>query len=452
MPAAPATPSLPPPSGPNARRCTVPVALPAIPDVIGVAWSPDGRTLAIDRVVALPSDRITGSPEEFFLDALDLATGALRPLGVGERQQWSGSGRYLSYWSWNGELRITVGGLVIAALPEATIPDARWVGDTLYYFAKDELRAWSAGASRTVATLPAGLDLRYPADDAAWSADAERFTITRYALDGTVRRYLGTTRTGALEPLATADATYTEWAPRGATLLVRTPDRLELHDDGDIRTLPLARAAGPVHQWTADGRTVLLGPVTPQITPAVAFDAFTPWGDGPGALLPDLVGPRGFSPDGRYFSGDRRTGLRTTELALYRCGSADPPPVAPTASFPPSELRALRPVVGAITQVLTPRHTGIDLAAPLGSLIVADDDGIVTAVGWVSVGGRRVCVGHPSGVESCAYHTSAALVQVGERVARGQPIALVGLTGVTTGPHVHWEARIGTRIVDPLGR
>jgi murein DD-endopeptidase MepM/ murein hydrolase activator NlpD len=117
-----------------------------------------------------------------------------------------------------------------------------------------------------------------------------------------------------------------------------------------------------------------------------------------------------------------------------------------------AEQRALRPVVGAITQVLTPRHTGIDLAAPLGALIVADDDGVVTAVGWVAVGGRRVCVGHPSGVESCAYHTSAALVRVGDRVARGQPIALVGLTGVTTGPHMHWEATVGTRIVDPLAR
>src|SRR2546430_444251 len=123
-------------------------------------------------------------------------------------------------------------------------------------------------------------------------------------------------------------------------------------------------------------------------------------------------------------------------------------PVAATAG----ELRYLRPVVGAITQLLTPSHTGIDIAAPLGSLIYAADDGVVTSVGWVSVGGRRVCVGHTSGITTCDYHTSAALVRVGERVARGQPIALVGLTGVTTGPHVHWEATVGTRIIDPLTR
>jgi len=83
---------------------------------------------------------------------------------------------------------------------------------------------------------------------------------------------------------------------------------------------------------------------------------------------------------------------------------------------------------------------------------VAADDGVVTAIGWVNVGGRRVCVGHASGIETCDYHTSAALVRVGDRVVRGQPIALVGLTGVTTGPHVHWEAKVGTRIIDPLTR
>jgi len=143
-----------PPSGPDALACTERVTIPAIPDVIAVAWSPDGRTLAIDHMVVLPSAQITGSPEEFFLDSLDLVTGAMRPLGVGERQQWSASGKYLSYWSWDGELRIVIGGRVID-LPKATIPDVKWVGDTLYYFAKDELQSWTDGQVRTISHLPA---------------------------------------------------------------------------------------------------------------------------------------------------------------------------------------------------------------------------------------------------------------------------------------------------------
>ncbi|HEV2249936.1 MAG TPA: M23 family metallopeptidase [Candidatus Limnocylindria bacterium] len=446
-----------PPNGPDALVCTDRVALPPIADAIGVAWSPNGRTLAIDHMVALPSARITGSPEEFFLDALDLPTGELTPLGVGERQQWSGSGTYLSYWSWDGDLRIVIGGRVID-LPRATIPDARWVGDTLYYFAKDELRSWTDGNVRTLSRLPAGVVPTYPADDASFSADAERFLITRYSLDGTVRRYAGVTRTGTVTELDLPDATYTEWAPTGQALLVRYPDRIEIREGDTVRSAPLSRSAGPVHQWTPDGRSVLLGAVTPTVSADITFDPFAAFGAGtpsPTATLPNLIGARGFSPDGRYFAGDSRTALRSTRLELFRCGtggSAKATPIPAGAAFPPTGLRYLRPAVGAITQLITPSHTGIDIAAPLGSILVASDDGVVTAVGWVAVGGRRVCVGHPSGIETCDYHTSAALVRTGDRVVRGQAVALVGLTGVTTGPHVHWEAKVGTRVVDPLTR
>jgi murein DD-endopeptidase MepM/ murein hydrolase activator NlpD len=109
-------------------------------------------------------------------------------------------------------------------------------------------------------------------------------------------------------------------------------------------------------------------------------------------------------------------------------------------------------VAGEITQFLQGSHTGVDVAAPLGSLITASDDGTVTAITWVAIGGNRVCVQHSGGLESCYYHTSAPLVSVGERVARGQPVALIGMTGLTTGPHTHWEAKLNGRLVDPLGR
>ena len=394
--------------------CTARVTLPDIPDVIGVAWSPDGRTLAIDHMVVLPSAQITGSPEEFFLDALDLVTGTVRPLGVGERQQWSASGQYLSYWSWDGDLRIAIGGRVID-LPKATIPDVKWVGDTLYYFAKDEVQSWTDGQVRTIAHLPPDPVPTYPADDATFSADAERFLITRYSQDGTVHRFLGTTRTGAASELDLPDATYTEWSPAGETLLVRYPDRVELRDGDAVRSAPFSQFAGPVHQWAPDGRTLLLGPVTAATSGDISFDAFTPVGAGSSssaATLPNLIGARGFNPDGRYFTGDSRTSLRTTRLELFRCGTggtAKATPIPATSPFPPTDLRYLRPAVGAITQIITPTHTGIDIAAPLGSILVAADDGIVTAVGWVSVGGRRVCVGHATGIafaRNCSLPTS----------------------------------------------
>src|SRR4029077_15892522 len=71
-------------------------------------------------------------------------------------------------------------------------------------------------------------------------------------------------------------------------------------------------------------------------------------------------------------------------------------------------------------------------------------------MGWVPVGGFRVCVMHAGGLESCDYHTSLPLVAIGDHVTRGQPVALVGMTGLTTGPHVHWEAKLNGRIVNPL--
>src|SRR5258708_7855716 len=213
-----------PPNGPDALVCAERVAVPQIADVIGLAWSPNGRTLAIDHMVVLPSARITGSPEDFFLDALDLPTGELTPLGVGERQQWSASGKYLSYWSWDGDLRIVIGGRVID-LPRATIPDVRWGGDPLYSSGKEELQPWTEGGVKTTPTLPADVVPTYPADDASFSADAERFLITRYSLDGTVQRYAGVTRTGAGTALDLADATYTECSPTGEAPLARYPHR-----------------------------------------------------------------------------------------------------------------------------------------------------------------------------------------------------------------------------------
>jgi murein DD-endopeptidase MepM/ murein hydrolase activator NlpD len=108
------------------------------------------------------------------------------------------------------------------------------------------------------------------------------------------------------------------------------------------------------------------------------------------------------------------------------------------------------PVAGVITQYFWYRHTGVDIAAPYGAGIGAADDGTVSAVGWVAVGGLRVCVRHDWGMETCYYHTGATYVSVGQRVAKGHIIASIGLTGVTTGPHVHWEAKLNGVLVNPL--
>jgi murein DD-endopeptidase MepM/ murein hydrolase activator NlpD len=109
------------------------------------------------------------------------------------------------------------------------------------------------------------------------------------------------------------------------------------------------------------------------------------------------------------------------------------------------------PVQGVLTQYFWWGHTGVDLAAPYGTTIGSSDDGVVVATGWVAVGGLRVCVQHSGGLQTCYYHTSAVYVTPGQTVVRGQALAAIGMTGVTTGPHVHWEVKLNGVAVNPLG-
>ena len=107
------------------------------------------------------------------------------------------------------------------------------------------------------------------------------------------------------------------------------------------------------------------------------------------------------------------------------------------------------PVAGVITQYMWAGHTGVDIAAPYGSGLAASVSGVITQNGWVAVGGLRTCV-RSGDLEECYYHMSAAYYPVGTAVAAGQVIGAIGLTGVTTGPHVHWETKINGRFVNPL--
>ena len=450
---------------PPSMSCVTPLAIPWVQNVMETKWSPDSTKLAVVWFAQLPSKRsVTGYVEQEVTDTLDLKTGRLWPVGVGDQPRWSGTGTYISYWGPTGDdLRVVKNDRVVATL-FPTVPDTRWVGDGLLFIEKNEIREWRDGAVHTITKLNDEFVPKYPADDVYWSADASRFTLTRYALNNTLERYVGTTRSGEILPLDLPGARYTEWAPSGDTLLVRYLDRIELRDfaANAVQTVRLADLGGPVHQWAPDGHTLLTGRVSPTIPAGDKYDSFTVWDQRRSgvvaATLPNLLGERKFSPDGRYFVGVTRTGVDTTRLAVYDCRGARDRAVADLTvpsrleAIDASKNRLVRPTAGEITQFLQGSHTGIDVAAPFGSIITADDDGVITDVNWVAVGGNRVCVQHSGGLESCFYHTSAPLVSIGERVVRGQPVALIGMTGVTTGPHTHWETKLFGRIVSPLDR
>ena len=95
-------------------------------------------------------------------------------------------------------------------------------------------------------------------------------------------------------------------------------------------------------------------------------------------------------------------------------------------------------------------HKGVDFAGNLGSDVVAVAAGIVTWAGERSGYGKLIEVNHGDGYVTRYAHNQRALVSVGETVKRGEPIALMGSTGHSTGPHVHFEVLHNGRQVDPL--
>jgi murein DD-endopeptidase MepM/ murein hydrolase activator NlpD len=95
-------------------------------------------------------------------------------------------------------------------------------------------------------------------------------------------------------------------------------------------------------------------------------------------------------------------------------------------------------------------HEGIDLSAPMGMEIEAPAAGVVTQVSWVEGYGNMLTIDHGYGLVTRYAHCSKILVVRGQRVKRGQPIAKVGSTGLSTGPHLHYEVWVNGRPVNPM--
>lgn len=95
-------------------------------------------------------------------------------------------------------------------------------------------------------------------------------------------------------------------------------------------------------------------------------------------------------------------------------------------------------------------HTGVDIGASYGSSVVAANPGTVIFSGWNGGYGNCVIIDHGGGITTLYGHNSSLKVSVGQKVSRGQTIALIGSTGWSTGPHCHFEVRINGNHTDPL--
>lgn len=95
-------------------------------------------------------------------------------------------------------------------------------------------------------------------------------------------------------------------------------------------------------------------------------------------------------------------------------------------------------------------HRGIDISTRPGSLVMASADGVVHSISWRSDYGKTIILKHHFGLSTVYAHLSAYNVKQGDLVQRGQVIGFVGNTGRSTGPHLHYEVRIGDMPVNPM--
>lgn len=97
-------------------------------------------------------------------------------------------------------------------------------------------------------------------------------------------------------------------------------------------------------------------------------------------------------------------------------------------------------------------HSGVDISASAGATIVAADSGTVVTAVYSSSYGNYVVISHGGGTTTLYAHMSSMAVSSGQAVTKGQTIGYVGSTGWSTGPHCHFEIKIGGTLVDPMGQ
>ena len=215
----------------------------------------------------------------------------------------------------------------------------------------------------------------------------------------------------------------------------------------DGRVLPLVCAGGAWRALDGLGATVQIGPrgLRAAIGDSAAdLPIDVAAGEFPSATfelpedLQDLLDPELVAQEREFYtsivsqvSGPPRWSGRFVQPAGGRSTSAY------------GERRTLEP--GMVATV----HQGADLAAPLGTPVLAPADGVIAWAGSLTVRGNVVIIDHGFGVFTAYYHLDEIGVATAAEITSGQRLGTVGSTGRSTGPHLHWEVLIGGVAVDP---
>ena len=159
------------------------------------------------------------------------------------------------------------------------------------------------------------------------------------------------------------------------------------------------------------------------------------------------------------YAGIDRAGARDLQLVKWASGGRAEWVDAANAERP-TAAAMMWPVAGPITSGFgyryhpilhfTRLHKGIDFGASWGSPIVAAADGQVSAAGWAGGYGRQVQIAHAGGISTSYSHMSSIVAVPGSFVHQGQLIGYVGSSGLSTGPHLHYEVHVNGQAVNPL--
>ena len=144
---------------------------------------------------------------------------------------------------------------------------------------------------------------------------------------------------------------------------------------------------------------------------------------------------------------ERNPLVRPTSMVRTVAASANRPSIWPVAGIMWGGFGMRRNPFGGMSSEF---HKGQDISAPFGTPVSATADGVVVVAGWKTGYGRVVYVDHGNGLSTRYGHLSRLDVAVGQMVKRGAQLGLVGSSGRSTGPHLHYEVRINGEPTNPL--
>ena len=303
------------------------------------------------------------------------------------------------------------------------------------------LLLWFAGAPTVRAAEPA------PADPPLRIVPAVRYGAVQAELDD-----------GALAPrVHPILAWYQDEAPPGGLAVVYTPEPRETFPTALLDDRGRTVSRGTSFRW-ADGWLSLIG--VPSTVRPGEYELSLP-----AVSVPFKVTSRAFASEVIPLTSsltalrtqpDPRKTAEAVELARLLAG-ADPLEVHETGAFSSplpkprrtagfGDRREYRYDNGSSDLSV---HNGVDLALPEGTPVAACGRGRVVMAKERVVTGWTVVVEHLPGLYSLYFHLKAAAVQEGDLVEKGQRVGLLGMTGLATGPHLHWEVQVGGIAVDP---